>query len=66
MNLKAAKANELSFDLSKLADINAAKDDHMHFLAITFEGEDRMVQHWTRFDGGKKKEMVEIAFSRIN
>ena len=59
-------ANELTFDLSKASDIDAAKDDHMHSLAITFDGKDKMVQHWMRFEGGKKKEVVEIAYTRVN
>jgi hypothetical protein len=64
MTLKTMKPNELTFDLSKNSGINAAKEDHMHSLSITFEGKDKMVQHWTRFQGGKKKEVVEIAFNR--
>lgn len=66
MTLQSMKANELTFDLSKAADINVAKDDHMHSLTITFDGKDKMVQHWTRFEGGKKKRVVEIAYNRIS
>jgi hypothetical protein len=65
MALQGTKPNELTFDLSKSGDINAAKDDHMHALTITFEGKDKMVQHWTRFQGGKKKEVVDIAYKRV-
>ncbi len=64
MMLQSMKMNELTFDLSKNADIDAAKEDHMHSLTINFDGKDKIVQHWTRFDGGKKKEVVEIAFNR--
>jgi hypothetical protein len=65
MALKSMKPNELAFDLSKASDINAAKDDHMHSLTITFDGKDKMVQHWTRFESGKKKHDVEIAYKRV-
>ena len=65
MMLQSMKMNELTFDLSKNADIDVAKEDHMHSLTINFDGKDKIVQHWTRFDGGKKKEVVEIAFNRI-
>jgi hypothetical protein len=65
MALQGMKGNELSFDLSQSADINAAIDNHMHSLTITLDGKDRMVQRWTRFQGGKEKEVVEIAYSRI-
>ena len=65
MALQGAKANELTFDLAKTADIDAAKDDHMHSLTMTFDGNDKMVQYWTRFQGGQKKEVAEIAYNRI-
>ena len=65
MALQGMKGNELAFDLTKTADIDAAKDNHMHSLTITIDGKDRMVQHWTRFEGGQKKEVAEIAYSRI-
>lgn len=65
MALQSMKGNELAFDLSKTADIDAAKDNHMHSLTITMDGKDRMVQRWTRFQGGQKKEVAEIAYSRI-
>ena len=65
MMLRSMKMNELTFDLSKATDIDVAKEDHMHSLTINFDGKDKMVQHWTRFDGGKKKEVVEIAYNRI-
>jgi hypothetical protein len=66
MALKSAKPNELMFDLSKSSDIKVAKEGHMHSLTMTFNGNDKMVQHWTRFESGKKKEVVEIAFQRVN
>ncbi|MBI3596296.1 MAG: hypothetical protein HY203_03980 [Nitrospirae bacterium] len=65
MALKSAKANELTFDFSKGSDINPAKEDHMHALAITFDGKDKIVQHWTRSQPGKKPEVMEIAFTRV-
>jgi hypothetical protein len=65
MMLQGMKMNELTFDLSKATDIDVAKEDHMHSLTINFDGKDKVVQHWARFDGGKKKEVVEIAYNRI-
>ena len=65
MMLQSMKTNELTFDLSKASDIDAAHQDHMHSLTINLDGTDKIVQHWTRFDGGKKKEVVEIAFNRV-
>lgn len=65
MALQSMKPSELTFDLVANTDINAAKDDHMHALAISFDGKDKIIQHWTRFDGGKKKGVVELAFNRV-
>jgi hypothetical protein len=65
MALQSMKMNELAFDLAKNTEIDTAKEDHMHSLTINFDGKDKIVQRWTRFDGGKKKEVVEFAFNRI-
>ncbi|MBI3811708.1 MAG: hypothetical protein HY283_05835 [Nitrospirae bacterium] len=65
MAVKSAKANELTFDFVKGSDINPAKEDHMHALAVTFDGKDKIVQHWTRTQPGKKPEVMEIAFTRV-
>ena len=65
MALKSAKPNELTFDLSKASDINPAKEDHMHALAISFDGKDKIVQHWTRSAPGKKAEVMYFTFTRV-
>ena len=66
MVVQSVKMNELSFDLASNTEINAAKDDHMHALTISFDGKDKIIQHWTRFAGGKKKGIVDLAFNRVN
>jgi hypothetical protein len=65
MALESAKGNELAFVLTKPSDLNT-NEEHMHSLSMTFDGKDKMVQRWTRFEGGKKKDVTEIAYSRIN
>jgi len=65
MMLQSMKTNELMFDLTKSADVDGAKDDHMHSLTINFDGKDQLAQHWTRFQDGKKKEVVDLAFNRV-
>ena len=65
MILKGMENNELTFDLSKDADIDVANDTHMHSLILTFDGNDTMTQHWTKFEAGKKEQIVEIAYTRI-
>jgi hypothetical protein len=65
MTVQNTTPNDVSFDLAPNSGINAAKDDHMHSFTIDFEGDDKIVQHWTRFAGGKKKEVVDLAFNRV-
>jgi hypothetical protein len=65
MIVHSVKMNEVSFELIPNSGINAAKDDHMHSLTINFESPDTIIQHWTRFAGGKKKEVVDLAFHRV-
>jgi hypothetical protein len=65
MIVQSVKMNEVTFSLIPNSGINAAKDDRMHSLTIDFEGDDTIVQHWTRFNHGKKKEVVELTFNRV-
>ncbi len=65
MRLTTMEGNELRFDLSEDADIVVAKEMHMHALTIKVAGKDTMIQEWTNFEGGKQKEVVEIAYNRI-
>lgn len=65
MALKSSNKNELKFKLSKDADIDVANEIHMHSLTIKFDGNDKMTQYWTNFTEGKKGDVVEIAYKRI-
>ena len=65
MKLTAMEGNTLTFDLSQDADIDATHDTHMHAAAITFNGKDKIAQQWTKFEAGQKKQVVEVAYSRI-
>lgn len=65
MNLTAMDGNTLTFDLSKDADLDATHDTHMHAAAITFTGKDQITQQWTKYEAGKKNQVVEVAYSRI-
>ena len=65
MNLTAMEGNTLTFDLSKDADIDSTHETHMHAAAITFDGKDKITQQWTKFEAGKKNQVVAVAYSRI-
>ena len=65
MNLTAMEGNTLTFDLSGDSDIDAKHETHMHAAAITFDGKDQITQQWTKFEAGKKNQVVKVAYSRI-
>lgn len=65
MVLEGMENNELKFDLSEDADIDVASDTHMHSLALKFDGQNQMTQHWTEFKAGKAGKSVDIAFKRV-
>ena len=65
MNLTSMEGNTLTFDLSQDADLDATHDTHMHTAAISFKGKDQITQQWTKFEAGKKNEVVKVAYSRI-
>lgn len=64
MVLRGMEGNVLVFDLSKQADIDVAKDRHMHAVSITLNG-GSMTQRWTQYNEGKQGKSVEIAYTRI-
>ena len=64
MMLKGMEDDELVFDLATDADILVAKEPHMHSLTIGFGGNDTMTQQWTNFEGGKRHQVVQIAYTR--
>ena len=65
LTLVSMDNNQLTLDLSKDSDIDVAKETHIHAATIRFEGKDKMIQQWTSFEGGKKKQVVEIAYQRV-
>ena len=65
MSLISMEENELMFDLSKDADLDAARDEHMHAAKIIINDRDKITQEWTKFRGGKEKQVVKVAYTRI-
>lgn len=65
MSLKSMDKNALVFDLVHDSGIDVAHEKHMHGAAITFEGNDKMTQHWTKFEGGKNQGVVKVGYSRV-
>ncbi|GJL78660.1 MAG: hypothetical protein NPINA01_16490 [Nitrospinaceae bacterium] len=65
LTLTSMKGNQLNLDLSKDSDIDVAKEAHIHAASIQFDGKDKVVQRWTSFEGGKERQVVEIAYKRV-
>ena len=65
MSLTNMAGNTLTFDLTHDSDIDVAKDMHMHTGTVRFDGQDKVTQTWTKFEGGKEKQAVKIAYTRI-
>ncbi len=65
MTLASSSGNSFQFFLADDSNIQAAHEDHMHSALIKIEGKNKMTQHWTEFDKGKKKKVVKIVFNRV-
>ena len=65
MTLKSMEKNKFVFDLAHDSDIDVAQEKHMHAATISLDGTDKMTQYWTKFEGGQKKEIVEVVYNRV-
>lgn len=65
LTLTNMEEGKLTLDLSKDSSIDVARETHIHSATIQFRGDDKMTQQWTSFEGGKKKQVVEIAYKRV-
>ena len=62
---KSLKENKLSMQLAKNADIDVAKEEHMHAMILTFVSKDKIIQNWSNFKGGKLKHAMDMEFERV-
>ena len=65
MSLTSSTPNEIKLDFSGPADIDTAKDAHMHSLALTFDG-DKIIQNWTYYKDGAVAGNTTITLARAN
>ncbi len=65
MTLTSMNGDTLSFSLSQDSDIDEAHDQHMHAAAVTFNGNDKITQQWTKSEPGKPMQVVKVTYSRI-
>jgi hypothetical protein len=65
MTMVKADEKTLAFNLSKDADIDVAKDKHMHSVAFTFDGADHYTQEWTLYEDGKAQPAHAMKFERV-
>ena len=63
--LTRSETNEIEFEFGGFNDIDITKDRHIHALKITFEGDNKMVQHWTSFKDGKVEGTTTVELTRV-
>lgn len=63
--LTKSESNEIEFDFGGFNDVDATKDYHIHALKITFEGDNKMVQHWTSWKDGKVDSTTTVELTRV-
>ncbi len=64
--LTNASDTELDFSLAEGSGIDAAKEQHMHALALTQSDAGHLSQVWTCYEGSKPSHKVTIALSRAH
>lgn len=66
MDLVKADGNTLEFALSsEAADINVAKDGHMHGLVITMVDKDHLLHSWTMYQEGQPGGQTDLELTRV-
>ena len=63
--LTKSEGNDLEFEFGGFNDIDVTKDRHIHALKITFDGDNKMVQHWTSFNDGKVEGTTTVELTRV-
>jgi len=64
MVLKQATPKSISMEMGPTVGIDAAKDPHMHGLALEFPDANHLVERWTSYKDGKRAESVVFTLTR--
>lgn len=65
MILSDSDGKTLRMQFSDTPDIDPAKDQHMHGMALTFSGEDRIRSEWNCYKDGQPSEKVALDLRRV-
>ena len=65
MKLQKADARNLNFMFAGGTNIDPKKDAYMRSLTITFVDQNRIIEKWTSFKGGKEEETSVFELSRV-
>ena len=65
LSLLEAEGDTLQFSLSESCGLHGSKDPHMHSLALSFEGGDKIVQRWAMWSDGAEAMSTEIVLTRV-
>ena len=61
---EADKENQVAFDFLDGANIDPAKDEHMHAVVFEFVGDDHLKADWTSYSEGKPKLTAKFDLKR--
>ena len=65
MGLKNATTNTIKLEYTNGINIDQDKDAHMRSLIITFVDDNRIVEQWSMFKGGKEVERSPIRLTKV-
>ena len=63
--LESSSADKIALGFAKSNVINPKKEDHMHSLALTFQGPDQMTQEWAGYSKGKLQKPMTLTLTRV-
>ncbi len=66
MELKSADSNKIDLVFSGGTNVDPKKAPHMHELSISFVGKDNIVEEWTFYENGQKKDVTIFKLSRVS
>jgi hypothetical protein len=66
MELKSANGNKIDLVFTGGTNVDPQKAPHMHELSILFIDKDNIVEEWTFYENGQKKDVTILKLSRVS
>lgn len=62
--LKESTGDRIDLDFTGGTNLNPEEDGHMHSVSFDFKDDNKMVQEWTYYEGGKEKKVSAFTLTR--